>query len=282
MNTAALVQGWSIDMIGRHLDELPPLASLLPPGSRVNVGAANGEAPDLRRITAASVAAHGLTPMPHVAARRVPSPEALHGLLAGLHQDGSSRHLLLLGGDPPAPRGPYGAALDVLRSVQLGSYGTETVGISGYPEGHPAIPPQDLWSALLTKAAVLADQGLHMELFTQFTLFADPVVNWIEAVRSAGITAPVRVGVVGPIEPARLLAYARRAGATTDVDLADRYGFFSTELPLRIGPDQLIEDLAQRLDPEAHGEVRIHLYALGGLLDTATWMQDATRWWRSV
>ncbi|WP_308467199.1 methylenetetrahydrofolate reductase [Rathayibacter soli] len=277
MRARQLVEGCSLDMVGRHLDALPSAAALLRPGTRINIAAAPGESPELRRATAAAIAAHQLTPVPQVAARRITSAQTLKSFLSGLQADGTSGHLLTLGGDPDPAEGPYAQALAVIRSVRLADYDAVTVGVAGHPEGHPAVRSDVLWDALRAKTAELAAQGLSAEIFTQLTLDVDAVVSWIEVVRREGIAVPIRVGLSGPVEPARLLAYARRVGAASGTEVAERYGLSPDDPPQPVGPARFIDELARRLDPRDHGDVRVHLYSLGGLRETAEWIHDALR-----
>jgi methylenetetrahydrofolate reductase (NADPH) len=162
-----------------------------------------------------------------------------------------------------------------MRAVGLGNYGTRIVGISGYPEGLLKIASQTLWNILKDKAALLGEQGLNVEIFTQLKLTSGSIPTWIEPVRNMGITAPIRIGVCGPIKPKRLLDYARRVGAAPSTNLIADYGF-SLENPLDVvAPDRLIASLALQLDPATHGEVRLPAFALGGLRTTASWIHDS-------
>ncbi|GAA3752785.1 methylenetetrahydrofolate reductase [Microbacterium kribbense] len=275
MDLRRLVDDCSLDMVGRRLPELPAAAALLPPGTRVNIGVAPGESPQLRRDTSAAVAAHGLTPVPHIAARRIVSAASLEDFLSGLQADGTSRHLLALGGDPDPAEGPYRDTLSVIRAVRLADHGAVTVGVGGHPDGHPAVSSDVLWTALHAKIDELTAQGLQPEVFTQMVLDVDSTLSWIEAVRDAGITAPIRVGLCGPIEPARLRGYARRVGASRGEEVLKRYGAAPDDPTPRVGPTRFLDALAGRLDTGHHGSVRVHLFSLGGLRESAEWIHAA-------
>ncbi|MEK8174953.1 methylenetetrahydrofolate reductase [Streptomyces sp. M19] len=123
------------------------------------------------------------------------------------HSDTSSSSA----GTPPTPR-PLRRLLDVIRSGLLQQHGVRRVGMSGYPEGHPRIPRERLWSALEHKAAALAEENLAGDIITQFGFDADPALTWIENLRERGIDLPVRIGVPGPAGVRRLLSYAARFG----------------------------------------------------------------------
>lgn len=68
--------------------------------------------------TSAAVASLGLIPVPHLAARRIASAQALDHILRGLQRDGTSNHVLAVAGDPAAPEG-YGV-LPTHRAARIG------------------------------------------------------------------------------------------------------------------------------------------------------------------
>lgn len=273
MRIGALVADCSLDMVGRHLDELSAAAALLPSGTRVSIGATDAESIEVHRATSAAVAAAGLSPVPHLAARRIGSAAELDHVLSGLQHDGTAARILALAGDPDPAIGPYESTLDLIRAGRLAAHGVRAVGVAGHPEGHPAVSDDVLWSALGAKLDELERQGMSAEISTQMVLSADPVIAWIDAVRDRGITVPIRIGLCGPIEPARLAGYARRVGAAASPEILHRYGVAPG--PGRVGPERLVADLAQRLDPTVHGDVRLHLFSLGGLRVAAEWIRDA-------
>ncbi|MEY9989185.1 5,10-methylenetetrahydrofolate reductase [Streptomyces sp. V4I8] len=111
----------------------------------------------MRLEAARAVKRSGFVPVPHLSARRLQSRAELEEFLAALREDGLSEHVFVISGDPNRPHGPYEDALTVIRSGLLQKYGVRHVGVSGYPEGHPAIGTPVLWSALEEKAAALAE-----------------------------------------------------------------------------------------------------------------------------
>lgn len=272
-----LINDCSLDLVGRHLAEMPAAATLLPLGTLINVGMAPSESTALFRETAATIAAHRHVPVPHIAARRLASAEVLSSLLAGLAQDGTADHLLILGGDPSTPQGPFNSALDVITTSSFNDHGATTIGISGYPEGHPKIPEDVLWDSLRAKAIALTELGASLTFYTQFALTAEPVIAWIERVRAEGISAPIRVGVCGPMMSGSLRLYSQRIGIDTSTDSVHDFGYGFDETPHEVTPNRLIEELARQLDPVVHGTVHIHLFSLGGFEPTARWIHDTVR-----
>lgn len=271
----SLLGDFSVEITGKDAESFTEASGLLPEGSRVNVTYLGNEDLQLRRSTSAVVKAGGHRPVPHISARRVTSHQELQEFLSALHEDGTSAHILVIAGDPSEPMGPYEDALAIFKTgPALGDFGVQRVSISGYPEGHPDIPDEVLWSALKAKFEILTEQGQEAEIVTQFGFDVEAVIKWIELLRESGVSLPVRVGVPGPAGVKRLLAYARRFGVASSTGIAKKYGLSLTNLLSTAGPDQFLSHLAERLDPNAHGDVRIHFYTFGGLQRTAEWVRD--------
>ncbi|MFJ6739642.1 methylenetetrahydrofolate reductase [Streptomyces sp. NPDC091279] len=267
-----LLADFSLEMTAKDVPRLEEAAALIPAGTRVNVTFLGNEDLELRRSAARAVRRLGFVPVPHLSARRLGSRDELEGFLAGLREDGTAEHLLVVGGDPATPHGPFADALSVIRTGLLREHGVRHVGVSGYPEGHPAIEDAVLWSALTDKHAALAEQGLAGSVITQFGFDVDPVLTWVEQLRERGVEVPVRIGVPGPAGARRLVTYAARFGVGTSASIARKYGFSLTNLMGTAGPDRFLHALAARYDAGRHGEVKVHFYTFGGLRATSEWI----------
>jgi methylenetetrahydrofolate reductase (NADPH) len=272
-----LLRDFSLEMTGKDVAGLEEAASAIPAGTRINVTFLGNEDPDMRIAAATAVRDRGFVPVPHLSARRLASQDQLEDFLGRLQEIGATEHVFAVGGDPATPEGPYPDALSLIESGLLPRYGVREVSIAGYPEGHPDIPTDVLWSHLQDKSDALAAQGLDEVIITQFGFDTDPVVAWIDAVRQRGIDAPIRVGTPGPAGVKRLLSFARRFGIGANAMIVKKYGFSLTGLMGTAGPDRFVGDLAARLaeDPAA-GSVALHFYTFGGLRATAEWVRDTS------
>ncbi|MGO1543410.1 MAG: methylenetetrahydrofolate reductase [Gulosibacter sp.] len=274
---AQLLQDYSIEMTARDLPEVPAAASQLAPGTRVNVTFLATESLEQRVESAKAVLDAGLTPVPHIAARRLKSEAELRESLSALQEVGATKQLFVVGGDPATPEGPYGSSFDVIETGILPEYGVEHVSIGGYPEGHPDIATEVLWQELDKKSRSLAAQGLPANILTQFGFDEEPILQWIAAVRERGIDSKIRVGLPGPAGVKRLLNFARRFGVASSAGIVKKYGFSLTNLMGTAGPDKLIETLGSQLDPKIHGDVGIHFYTFGGVAATSEWAANYLR-----
>ncbi|MFJ9965223.1 methylenetetrahydrofolate reductase [Streptomyces avermitilis] len=267
-----LLDDFSLEMTGKDVPKLEEARATIPPGTRINVTFLGNEDLRMRLNAARAVKRFGFVPVPHISARRLRSRETLEEFLDALRAEGLADNVFVVGGDPAIPEGPYDDSLAVIRSGLLQKYGVRHVGMSGYPEGHPAITDPVLWSAIEAKAAVLGEQRLPGSVITQFGFDIDPVLTWVEAVRRRGIGLPVRIGVPGPAGVRRLMGYAARFGVGTSASIAKKYGLSLTNLMGTAGPDRFVRALAERYDVGRHGELKLHFYTFGGLKATSEWV----------
>lgn len=276
-NLARLFADVSLEMTAKDIDQIEAMAARVPGGTMVSVTFLPGETFASRTDAAAAVHRHGLKPVPHISARRLTSQGELEGFLDALAGRIKLEHVFVIAGDLPDPAGPYEDALSVIRSGLLEKYGVRHVGISGYPEGHPGIDGPKLWQALADKHAELTARGLDYSIMTQFGFDAEPILAWLEEVRARGIDKVVRVGVAGPASIKTLLRFAARCGVGASAKVMQKYGLSLTRLLGSAGPDPLLADLAEGLDPARHGKAALHFYPFGGLTKTADWIADYRR-----
>lgn len=272
-STNRVLDDFSLEATGKDIDQLHRASSSIPPGTRINVTFLAHEDSEARLRTARAARDLGFTAVPHISARRLASAEQLDEFLTALSAAGNHENVFVIAGDPDTPQGPYADALAVLDSGMLQMHGVRNIGIAGYPEGHPDIPPATLWSALERKAAWLTRNGLPGSIITQFGFDIDAVLRWVEAVRDRGIDLPIRVGVPGPAGVKRLLGYASRFGVSTSATITRKYGISLTNLLGTAGPDRFMTALAAGYDAGRHGDLKVHFYPFGDLVATLAWVQ---------
>lgn len=273
---STLFDDFSIEITGKDVPRLLTDPPRLPAQSKINVTFLGNEDLHKRRSAARAVKDCGFVPVPHISARRLHSQSELEDFLSALRTDGTVERIFAIAGDPTSPFGPYADALAMITTAPLEDFGVSSIGISGYPEGHPEIGDDKLWAALTHKAAALEASNLSGDIITQFSFDVEPIVTWIEQVRSRGISLPIRIGVPGPAGVKRLLTYAKRFGVSSSAGIAKKYGLSLTNLLGTAGPDKFITELARRLDSERHGEIKLHFYTFGGVNATDEWIRNFT------
>lgn len=268
-----MMTDYSLEMTAKDVESLHAARSLIPAGTQISVTFLPGEDLDARVAAARTVRELGFEPMPHISARRLGSEMELRTFLTRLRDEAAVDRAFVVAGDPPEPLGPYEDALSVIRADLLAEYGIQKVGISGYPEGHPDISNEKLFAALRDKQSALQALGHDFEIITQFGFDADPVFDYLTIIRQAGVGAAVRLGVPGPTSVKALLRFAARCGVGTSAKVMKKFGMSITQLLTTATPDRYVDEIAARLDPAEHGEVKIHLYPFGGLQKCAEWAQ---------
>ena len=269
-----LFSGYSLEITAKDAEELPAIASRFAPGARTSVTYLPNETLEKRLKAVRSVLSSGLTPVPHIAARRIESEAVLDEYLGALAAINGCEHVFIIAGDPEAAMGPYDVSLDVIESGLLERHGVKSVGIGGHPEGHPAAPMDVMWKALEDKTAAARRRGLDVAILTQFGFDEVPVLAWLAELRQRGIDAPVRLGIPGPANAAKLLRFAARCGVAASTSVLSKYGLSLTKLMSTAGPERYVTALANGIDPAVHGTVGLHFYPFGGLKTTADWIED--------
>ncbi|UXT61165.1 methylenetetrahydrofolate reductase (plasmid) [Agrobacterium fabrum] len=266
-----LLADYSLEITPKDLSALQAAKRDLRPGTAVSVTFLAGDDVGSRLAAARGVRQLGLEPVPHLAARRMRSAYELEDYLARLSEEAQIDHVFVIAGDTDRPAGPFNDALSIIRSGLLEKYGVRTVGIAGYPEGHPNILDEALWRALIDKHHALLDHGLSCEITTQFGFDADPFVDWLEELRRRGLEVPVHLGIAGPAGVKTLLRFATRCGVGASAKVVAKYGLSITRLLSKVGPDSIVDELTERIEPVVHGQVRLHLYPFGGLHEAVEW-----------
>ena len=170
--------------------------SVLPRGTQVYVSAVPGRPADESVGAALRLRAAGFEPVPHVAVRNFASAAALDDFLARLTGEADVHRVLVIAGDR-SECGPFRRAHDAIDSGVFRRRGIRSIGVAGYPDGHPKIGPDELRRALAEKIAAAEATGLAVEIVTQFCFDAGAILDFVARVRSFGFEHRVRVGTHG-------------------------------------------------------------------------------------
>src|SRR5690349_3650811 len=185
---------------------------------------------------AEKLAARGYRVVPHLAARSVASEAHLAEIVARLTASGVD-DVFVPGGDATHPAGPFDGALPLLERLDAMGRPFARIGITGYPVSHPKIGDDITVQAMWDKR--------HHAAYIVSNLCFDPAVlrGWIGRIRSRGVALPLYVGLAGPLDRARLLRMAAKAGVAESA----RFLAGHTEWFLRLGtpggysPERLLD-----------------------------------------
>lgn len=253
--------------------DIEALCAAVAPKTPVYVSAVPTRPPAVQIDTATRLAAAGLEPVPHIAARGFADDAELSRHLGRLATEAGVRRVLVVAGDLAAPAGPFHAAIEVIESGLLHARGIVEVGIAGYPGGHPRLGPIELGRTLAAKVEAAAETGLLVHIVTQFGFSAPTILDWIVRLRDQGIDLPVRIGFSGPATLTDLLRYARICGVTASAQGLVRHTGLTRHLFGMVTPDTLVRELAE--SAADLGDVAPHIFSFGGLATAARWASAA-------
>lgn len=199
---------------GRNLSS--QLLSAYPPPNAVSVTCLPHHGPARTVQASIELAELGYDVVPHLAARSIASRDELrrHLDLLGL---AGVKELFVVAGDAAEPAGPYSWSGQVLAEVARHS-AAFSIGIAGYPEGHPEFSTLQLTEARQAKAEYASS------IVTQMCFSAETVADYVASLRREGTTLPVWIGVPGPIATTKLLAMGAKLGVGRSLKLARRTG----------------------------------------------------------
>lgn len=270
---AELVSGGSLEMSPGHVADAAATAALLPTGTPVYVNHLPGRTLDVSLPTLAAVRDAGLTPVPHLAARRTRSRAELVSFLEHAVARAGVRKALLIGGDDAGAIGPYGDGLALLRDGVLADSGVRELALPGYPEGHPRIAQETLERAFDDKVQQAQQQGLDVSVITQFSFAPARIVEYCNELARRWPGLPVYVGMAGPTDAVTLLKFAQRCGVSASLRAMGAQGMGAVRMFMHTDPGDQLSAVAQyRLRHDDCNVVGVHLFSFGAAIKSAKWM----------
>lgn len=259
--------------------ELVPVKSLddaiaaLPPGSTVSVTCSPAKGIAATMELTDRLRSMGHTAVPHIAARMIDGPQHLHHIANWLRNE-EVRHLFLVGGDATPPLGPYHDAGRVLEELLAARPGLSSVGVTSYPDGHPAIDADVLRSALHHKQRLLAEAGVAGYASTQMCFDAAQIQRWLTEERRAGLTLPIHLGIAGVIDRRKLMTMGVRLGVGTSLRYLkkNRSAIGQLMTASSFDPNVLLEPLEPSLT--SLGIDALHCFTFNQVASTVTWQRQ--------
>ena len=254
--------------------QLKELAEQFPAGTHVSITFLPGDNYRHNVETAASLRRAGFNPVPHIAAREMPSREVLNDFLVRARREADVRRVVLIAGDVAAARGPFKSSRDVAESGLLEAHGITAVSVAGYPEGHPWLEGAHAFDALASWRDWGRHSGVRVDIVTQFCFEAAPILGWIGELQRRGIDLPVTIGLAGPATLATLTKFGLRCGIGNSMRaLRGQIGRFGRLLTDN-GPDDVVRGLLAAA-PAATAQISgFHLFPFGGLRKSAAWLRE--------
>jgi methylenetetrahydrofolate reductase (NADPH) len=242
-------------------------AVYLPERAKVAVSCSPAKGVEGTLALSEKLSGKGFWVVPHVSARLVNGEAHLEEILRRLGAAGV-KDIFVVGGDAKEPAGPYADALALLSAMANLGHDFKHVGVTGYPEGHPAIPDDALRRALQDKLPFAT------YIVTQMCFDPGAIVGWVADIRQEGIELPVYVGIPGAVERKKLLRISLRIGVGDSVRfLAKHTNIVASLFKPGYNPDTLVEELAPYVGDRDHNIAGFHVYTFNQVESTEKWRQ---------
>lgn len=238
-------------------------AGVLPPGTRVSVTASPVKGMSATVELSAELTSIGLEVVPHISARLTKTKGELEGIVERLTALGIDE-VFVVGGDADDP-GDFVDAMDLIRHLDTLDHPFSRIGVTGYPEGHPAISDELLMRALIDK------QPYASSVTTQMCFDPDAIRDWVLAIRDRGIELPVIVGIPGVTELTKLIGISARIGVGTSLRFLSKNRSLAAKLLKPYAPDDLVDALADLTEEAGLGIHGLHIYTFNQVEATLDW-----------
>ncbi|MGH3472847.1 MAG: methylenetetrahydrofolate reductase, partial [Nocardioidaceae bacterium] len=212
---------------------------------------------------------HGYTVVPHLAARMISGRGELTEIADRLTAMGIS-DVFCPAGDQDPPAGSYVGALALLRDLTELGRPFASVGITGYPESHPAIEDditiQSMW-----------EKREHATYIVSNLCF-DPtaIATWLRRLRRRGVDLPVLVGLPGPVERTKLLSMATKIGVGQSARFLKSHASAMARLaaPGGFSSERFLRKSAGYLADPVANVIGLHLFTFNQVAATEAWRQS--------
>ena len=261
-----LLDGYSAEVLARDRKGIAAAGALLPADTEVSVTSLANETADDLAGACLALRRLGLTPVPHITARTIPSRAALARTLARLAAEAGVDRALVISGDVSKPVGEFDAAIQLIETGLFEASGITRIALAVHPEGHPRVPDATMWAALPAKLKAAAEHGLEATLVSQFAFAAAPYIALARRLRADGITQPLRVGVASPAKRTALIKYALICGVGASLRALRERHDLAANMAAGETPEALLRELAaaQAQEPTL-GIDGVHFFTFGSL-----------------
>ncbi len=270
----AFLQDYSIEVMPRTAEKVEDFRALLPTGTRVYIAHIEGTPIDDMVTTAKRLASDGYQVMPHFPARIIKDKATLADWIAQYQGEAGVEQALLLAGGVAEPHGDFHSSMQLMETGLFGDF--KRLHVAGHPEGNRDIDAdgsdQNVMDALRWKQTFSETTDAQMALATQFAFEADPIIAWANALRDAGITIPIHIGIAGPAKLQTLIKFAIACGVGPSLKVLQKRAMDVTKLLLPYEPTEVLTGLAahKAANPDFNIE-RVHFFPLGGIKTNANW-----------
>ena len=274
---AALLSGFSIEVMPRTAAKVESFRDILPAGTRVYIAHIEGTPIEDMVATARRLADEGFPVMPHFPARGIRDRAQLADWIARYRGEAGVDQALLLAGGYDRPTGDFEHSMALMETGLFDGF--RRLHVAGHPEGNRDIDPDGsdraVMQALRWKQAFADRSDAEMAIATQFCFEAGPVIAWAERLRAEGIRLPIHIGVAGPAKLQTMIKFAMACGVGPSLRVLQRRAADVTKLVLPFTPTEFLTELAAHRAAHPDFNIRqVHFFPLGGITQTAGYCDE--------
>lgn len=275
----AFLNGYSIEVMPRTAEKVENFRDILPAGTRVYIAHIEGTPIEDMVATAKRLNAEGFPVMPHFPARIIKDAATLENWIAMYQGEADVKQALLLAGGVTTPHGDFDSSIQLLETGLFGKAGFERLHVAGHPEGNKDIDPdggtRNVDAALQWKQKFSETSDAKMALATQFAFDAEPIIEWANGLKAAGVDLPIHIGIAGPAKLQTLIKFAIACGVGPSLKVLQKRAMDVSKLLLPYEPTDVVAALAahKAANPDFNIE-HVHFFPLGGIKTNAQWATD--------
>ncbi|MGH3412793.1 MAG: hypothetical protein ACRDPH_06920 [Marmoricola sp.] len=240
----------------------------VPVGHTVTVTASPSKGLEATFDLAERLGKQGYQVVPHLAARMITGRSELAEICDRL--TGQKISAVFVPGGDAEPVGDYPDAFSLLADLDALGRPFAQVGVTGYPETHPAISDD------LTVQAMWDKRRHATHVVSNLTFDPGAVRAWIKRMRGRGITMPLLLGLPGPVERTKLLNMATKIGVgeSTRFLAKHRATFLRLAAPGGFTGERFLEQCAPALAPPEALVEGLHVFTFNQIAETEAWRAD--------
>lgn len=243
----------------------------LPPGSRVAVTTSPSKGVEATMQAIPELRERGYTVIPHIGARYIKDSDELKQI-SSILEENRIEEIFAIGGDVETPAGEYSDSAKMLADLLSMNKVIKSVGVGGYPEGHPKISNDTLIRFLRSKIEIAGAHNVEIHINSQACYDPKKIKIWIRNLHALTIRVPVFLGVFGPVDKAKLIKMSPEIGVGDSVRFLKAVGLFSAFKSLTYNGAGLLESLDRY--PEAESIQGFHIFTLNNLEATVNWQKS--------
>ncbi|WP_439154931.1 methylenetetrahydrofolate reductase [Yoonia sp.] len=272
----AFLKDYSIEVMPRTAEKVDDFRDLLPAGTRVYIAHIEGTPIDDMVATAKRLAADGYNVMPHFPARIIKDRATLADWIARYQGEANVKQALLLAGGVTTPHGDFSDSMQLMETGLFDKAGFTRLHVAGHPEGNRDIDTDGkrlkVDAALRWKNDFQSRTDAKMAIATQFAFEAQPIIEWADSLKYAGITLPIHIGIAGPAKLQTLIKFAIACGVGPSLKVLQKRAMDVTKLLLPYEPNDVIAELAaHKAENPDFNITNVHFFPLGGIKTNANW-----------